>query len=102
MTIPDAVYWIWIIVLLVAVLVVLPTTLYLLQRTLIAARGIERYFGEMRDAGVGIAHNTGHIPALDDTIAVAAQLLATAGAINGHAATIEETMAARAHVTSHV
>jgi hypothetical protein len=96
MTVPDVVYWIWIIVLLVAVLVVLPLTLYLLQRTLNAARSIERYLAEMRDAGAGIANNTSHIKALDDTIAVATQMLETAGSIKSHAATIETTLSSRA------
>ncbi|MEO6458222.1 MAG: hypothetical protein ABIO92_08100 [Chloroflexia bacterium] len=94
--VPAAVYVIWIIVLAVAVLVVLPITVALLHRTLKAARGIERYFAEMRDAGVGVAGNTAHIKALDNTIAVATQILETAGSINSHAATIETTMATRA------
>jgi AcrR family transcriptional regulator len=73
MTVPTAVYVIWIVVLAVAVLIILPLTIYLLQRTLNAARNIERYLAEMRDAGVGIANNTDHITALDETIAVATQ-----------------------------
>ncbi len=94
--VPTAVYVIWAITLAVAVLVVLPLTVYLLQRTLDAARNIERYLAEMRDAGVGIAKNTGHIKALDDTIAVATQILSTAGLLKEHAATIETTLTARA------
>jgi hypothetical protein len=96
MIVPTAVYVIWIIVLAVAVLIILPLTVALLQRTLNAARNIERYFAEMRDAGVGIANNTQHIKALDDTIGVARQLLETAGSIKEHAAAIESTLAARA------
>ena len=94
--VPTAVYVIWAVTLAVAVLVVLPLTVYLLQRTLDAARSIERYMAEMRDAGVGIAKNTSHIPALDDTITVATQILGTAGSIKTHAATIETTLVARA------
>lgn len=93
----PVIYAIWGITLAVAVLVVLPLTVYLLQRTLNAARSIERYLAEMRDAGVGIAKNTGHIKALDDTITVATQILTTAGAINAHTATIETTLATRAN-----
>ncbi|HWQ12201.1 MAG TPA: hypothetical protein VNL77_05340 [Roseiflexaceae bacterium] len=96
MTVPTAVYVIWIVVLAVVVLVILPLTVALLQRTLNAARNIERYLAEMRDAGAGIAGNTQHIAALDDTIAVAGQLLETAGSIDAHAAMIETTLAARA------
>lgn len=98
---PAAVYVIWIIVLAVAVLVVLPLTVALLHRTLTAARGIERYFAEMRDAGVGVANNTANITALDDTIAVATQILETAGSIKSHAATIETTMSVRASSNGH-
>ncbi len=96
MIVPTVVYVIWALTLAIAVLVVLPLTVYLLHRTLTAARSIERYFGEMRDAGVGIANNTRHIAALDDTIAVATQILGVAGAIDEHAATIETVMSARA------
>jgi hypothetical protein len=94
--VPTAVYIIWGITVVVAILIILPLTLYLLQRTLNAARNIERYFAEMRDAGVGIANNTSHIKALDDTITVAGQILETASSIKEHAATIETTLAARA------
>ena len=92
---PQAVYTIWIIVLVVAVLV-LPLVVYLLHRTLTAARSIARYFEEMRIAGEGIAANTGHIPALDQTLEVGGALLATAGEIDAHAATIESVVTERA------
>lgn len=93
---PQPVFVIWAITLAIAVLVVLPLVVYLLQRTLNAARNIELYFAEMRDAGVGIASNTSHITALDDTISVATQILDTAGSLKDHAATIETTLTARA------
>ena len=40
-----------------------------------AARSIERYFKEMKEAGIGVANNTEHIKALDDTIGVASGIL---------------------------
>ncbi len=92
---PQAVYVIWVMVLVVAVLV-LPLVVYLLHRTLRAARSIARYFEEMRIAGEGIAANTGHIPALEQTIEAGGTLLATAGDIDAHAATIEDVMIQRA------
>lgn len=94
--VPTAVYTIWIIVLAIAVFVILPVAVYLLQRTLNAAQNIERYFAEMRDAGVGIAQNTGHITALDDTIGVATQILETAGSINEHTTIIKDVLSQRA------
>ena len=93
--VPTAVYVIWIITLAIAVVVILPLVVYLLQRTLTAARNIERYFAEMRDAGVGIANNTHHIKDLDDTIAVATQLLSTAESIKAHTGTIGSALTER-------
>ena len=95
--VPSAVFLIWGVTLAIAILVILPLTVYLLQRTLNAARRTERYLAEMRDAGVGIAQNTQHITGLDDTIDVATQILDTAGSIREHTATIETTLAGRAH-----
>ena len=71
---PDIVYTLWIIVLVVAVLL-LPFIVRLLHKTLMAAMNIERYLKEMKEAGLGIAGNTGHIPALNSTIAVATDIL---------------------------
>ncbi len=93
--VPTAVYVLWIITLAIAVLIILPLVVYLLQRTLTAARNIERYLAEMRDAGVGIANNTHHIKDLDDTIAVATQLLSTAQSIKGHTGTIGSALTER-------
>jgi len=92
---PNAVFIIWIILLVVTVLI-LPYLIYLLHKTWKAARSIEIYFNEMLKAGVGIANNTGHIKALDDTITVAGDMLNTAGKINEHTETIEKTFHQRA------
>jgi len=101
MVVPQAVYTIWSILLLVAVVVVLPLVVYLLHRALTAARNIERYFAEMASAGVGIAENTGHIAALESTIAVAGRILSLAGNINDHSSTIKVTLAGRAAKNGH-
>lgn len=92
---PQAVYILWAILLVVAVLAI-PVITVGLHLTWQAARSIERYFAEMRDAGAGIAENTQHIKALNDTLAVASDMLDTAGAVNDHAATIKDTLAERA------
>ncbi len=92
---PDAVYTLWAIVLVVAVLL-LPFIIRLLYKTFTAAKNIERYMREMKEAALGIAGNTGHIPALDSTISVATDILDSAGKINTNAETIEVTMAQRA------
>lgn len=86
----------WAILLIVTVLV-LPYLIYLLHTTWKAAKSIERYFTEMKIAGSGIANNTEHIKALDNTIEVASRMLEVAGDINSHAETIEVTLKGRSN-----
>lgn len=93
--VPGAVYVIWWLVLAVAVFIVLPLILYLLHRTLRAARHIERYFAETLEAGVAIVQSTGAEPALNDTIAVATGILETAGAIEQKAGAAASVLASR-------
>ena len=85
----------WTILLVVTVLL-LPYIFYLLHSTWKAARNIQRYFAEMLEAGLGIAGNTEHIKALNDTISVASGMLEVAGDIDGHAETIKDTLAGKA------
>lgn len=92
---PQAVFVLWTILLVVTVLL-LPFIVHLLHKTWKASRNIERYFKEMLDAGLGIAGNTDHIKALDDTISVASGMLEVAGGINEHAETIKVTLADKA------
>lgn len=98
--VPQAVYIIWALLLAFVIIVIVPITVFLLYRTHRIARSIERYFADMVAAGVGIAENTGHIEALEDTIQVATTLLSVAGNINNHSETIKTTLAARAGKTS--
>ena len=92
---PAAVYTLWIVVLAVALLL-FPFIVRLLHKTLIAAKNIERYLKEMKEAGLGIAGNTEHITALNSTIDVAVDILDSAGKINANAETIKVTLAGRA------
>ena len=96
MEIPTAVYVIWWATLIVAVVVVLPLAVYLLRRTLQAARQIERYTARALAAGTGIARNTENVAALEQTISTATEILETARAIEEHTGTIEGVLAARA------
>ncbi len=91
---PEAVYILWIVVLAVA-LILFPFIVRLLHKTLYAAKNIERYLREMKEAGLGIANNTGYITALDSTIEVATGILGSAGKINTNAETIKTVMADR-------
>ena len=85
----------WTILLVVTVLL-LPLIVSLLHRTWVASRNIERYFKEMLEAGLGIADNTDHISALDDTISVASGILDVAGQIDQNANTMKTALADRA------
>ena len=92
---PAIVYILWIVVLAVA-LILFPFIVRLLHKTLIAAKNIERYLKDMKEAGMGIAGNTEHITALNSTIDVAVDILDSAGKINTNAETIKSVMADRA------
>ena len=93
--VPGAVYVLWIIAL-VLVLLVVPIAVYYLHRLLSDGLHIKRYTAEMLTAGLGIAGNTQHIPALESTIQVATEILGTAGAIDQHSGAIENLLASRA------
>ncbi len=92
---PGIVYTLWIITLAVALLL-FPFIVRLLHKTYLAARNIEYYLLEMKEAGMGITKNTNHITALDSTIGVATDILDSAGKINSNAETIKVTLADRA------
>ena len=92
---PTVVYVFWIIILAVALLL-FPFIVRLLHKTLLAAKHIERYLRDMKEAGLGIAGNTENIKALDSTINIATDILDSAGKINNNAETIKVTLAGRA------
>jgi hypothetical protein len=79
--IPDAVYTIWWVGLLLTLVVFVPLAVYSLHRTWHSARSIQRYAAEALQAAVGIERNTRNVRALDDTIAVATDMLGAAGAV---------------------
>lgn len=80
-TMPQAVFVLWWIGVGATYLVFVPLSLYLLNRTFVAARSINRYAAEALTAAAGIAGNTGHIPALDSTIAVGGAMVGVAGQV---------------------
>ncbi len=87
---------IWIATLLVVALVVVPLAVSLLARTLAAARAIERYLSEMREAGAQIAGHTRAVPALDETIGTAVAMAPVAAGIRDKTGAVAEILAARA------
>lgn len=79
--VPPLVYTIWWTGLVLTLVVFVPLAVVLLHRLWRAAREIQLYAREALTAAAGIAGNTGQIGALDETIAVAGQMLAGAAAI---------------------
>jgi len=79
--IPDAVYTIWCVGLILTLVVFVPLAVYSLHRTWRSARSIQRYAAETLQAAGGIARNTANIAALDGTIGVATEILSAAGAV---------------------
>ena len=94
--VPSAVYTIWWITLIVTLIVFVPLAVYLLHRTWLAARSIERYAAETLTAAAGIVGNTKNIVALDSTIGVAGQLLEGAGSVVQKLDTTANVLAQRA------
>jgi hypothetical protein len=86
--IPDAVYVIWWIGLVLTLVVFVPLAVYSLHRTWRSARSIQRYAAETLQAAAGIARNTANVKALDATIGVATEMLGGAGAIEKKLSTI--------------
>lgn len=93
---PSAVFAIWRTGLILALVVFAPLSVYLLNRTFVAARSIRRYSAEALTAAAGIVGNTKAISALDDTIGVATQILGTAGGVAGKLDTIANVLEQRA------
>ncbi len=79
--VPASAYTIWWVGLILTLVVFVPLSVYLLHRTWIVARSIQRYAAEALTAAAGIAGNTQYIPALDATISVAGSMLGAAGGI---------------------
>ena len=98
--IPEAVFWIWGITLGVITFVVVPLALFLLHRTLLAARSIEQYTREALAAGVGIAGNTAAIAALEETIVAATSLLEATKALKARSAEVADAVAVGQGVTT--
>ena len=93
---PSVGYTIWWIGLGITLLLFVPLSVYLLNRTFVAARSINRYAAEALTAAAGIAGNTQHIPALDATVAVGAAMIEVAGQIAGKLDTAATVLAQRA------
>src|SRR5262249_933432 len=93
--IPDAVYTIWWVGLILTLVVFVPLAVYSLHRTWCSARSIQRYAAEALQAAAGIARNTASIKALDATIGVGTDMLSTAGVVERKLNTAATVLAER-------
>ena len=93
---PHSVFVVWWIGLGVTLVVFVPLSVYLLHRTWVAARSINRYAAEALTAAAGIAGNTKYIPALDSTIAVGSAMVGVGGQIAAKLDTAATVLAQRA------
>jgi hypothetical protein len=93
---PDAVFTLWTIGLVVTLVVWVPVAVYSLHRIWRAATSIERYAAETLTAAAGIVEHTAAIGALSGTIAVATDMVITAGAVEQKLAAIARLLTARA------
>jgi hypothetical protein len=93
--VPSTVIVIWWIALILTVLVVLPLAVYLLQRTLTAARQIEGNLARARDAGVGISRNTAETRQLNTTLEAAPVLIDSASNIRTGSEALTRTLVGR-------
>ncbi len=95
-TFPPAVFTLWRVGLLVTLVVLVPVAVYLLHATWRAARSIQLYAREALTAAGGIAGYTQHLPALNETIDVATQILGAAERLDKKLDTIANVLAERA------
>jgi len=94
--IPDAVYVIWCIGVVLTLVVFVRLAVYSLHRTWRSARSIKRYAAETLQAAAGIARNTANVKALDATIGVGTEMLGGAGTIEKKLSTIATVLQERA------
>ena len=93
--IPDAVYTIWWVGLILTLVVFVPLAVYSLHRTWRTARSIQRYAAEALQAAAGIERNTRNVGALDATVATATDLLGVAGAVERKLDTVASVLEQR-------
>jgi len=93
--IPDAVYTVWCIGLVLTLVIFVPLAVYSLHRTWRSARSIQQYAAETLRAAGGIARNTANIKALDGTAGVGSDMLGVAGGIEKKLSTVASVLAER-------
>ncbi len=92
----DTVFTLWVVTVVLALVVFVPLSVYMLASLLRATRSIQRYAYDTVAPAQAIATNTSAIPALDGTIAVATEILAAAQGVAEKLGTIATVLEARA------
>ena len=92
---PDTVYTIWWVGLILTLVVFVPLAVYSLHRTWRSARSIQRYAAEALQAAAGIERNTRNVRVLDDTIAIASDMLGMAGGVERKLDTVASVLEER-------
>lgn len=95
-SIPDIVFTLWRVTLVLASVVFVPTAVYWLHTLWRTSNSIRNYALECAEAAEAIERNTRAIPALDATIAVATEVLMAAEAVAGRLDTAAGALEARA------
>lgn len=93
---PDTVFTLWLITVVLALVVFVPLSVYMLASLLRATRSIQRYAADAVVPAQAIAAHTSAIPALDATIAVATEVLAAAEGVANKLGTIATVLESRA------
>jgi hypothetical protein len=93
---PDAVFTLWWTGLIVTWVVFVPVAIYSLHRTWRAAQSIRSYAADALVAAGGIAAGTAHVTALNATMEVAGQMVASAGEIRKKLDTVANVLIERA------
>lgn len=94
--IPAEVFTLWLVLVGLALLVFVPLAVYSLFTLWRAAQSIRRYAHDGVAPAQAIASHTAALPALDQTISVATEILAAAEAVAGKLATIADVLEQRA------
>lgn len=92
---PDTVFTLWMATVVLALVVFVPLSVYMLASLLRATQSIQRYAHDAVAPAQAIAADTSAIPALDGTIAVATEILAAAEGVAQKLDTIANVLEAR-------
>lgn len=92
---PETVFTLWTVTVVLALVVFVPLSVYMLASLLRTTRSIQQYAREAVAPAQAIATHTSAVPALDDTIAVATEMLAAAEAVAAKLDAVASALEAR-------